>query len=76
LPTILPVFLVAIPSGFVAVLHAVVIFAVSSILTVILLVILFSTVFNRAVEKMPSRYNDALVGVVIATVGAYVLLVA
>jgi hypothetical protein len=72
--TILPVFLVAIPFGFVAVLHTVVIFAVSSILTVVLLVIVFSTVFNRAVEKIPSKYNDALVGVVIATVGAYVVL--
>lgn len=55
-------------------LHTVMIFAISSILTAVLLVIVFSTVFTKAVEKMPSKYNDALVGLVIAAVGVYVLI--
>jgi nickel/cobalt exporter len=72
--SILPVFLVAIPLGLSTMLHTVMIFAVSSILTAVLLVIVFSTAFTKAVEKMPSKYNDALVGLVIAAVGVYVLI--
>lgn len=72
--SILPVFLVAIPFGLSAMLHTVIIFAISSILTAVLLVIVFSTIFTKAVEKIPSKYNDALVGLVIAAVGVYVLI--
>ncbi len=72
--SILPVFLVAIPLGLTSMLHAVMIFAIGSILTVVLLVIIFSTVFTKAVKNMWTRYNDAFVGFVIAALGVYVLI--
>ncbi len=72
--SILPVFLVAIPLGLSVTLQTVMIFAISSILTAVLLVIVFSTVFTKAVEKIPSKYNDAFVRLVIAAVGIYVLI--
>jgi putative Mn2+ efflux pump MntP len=72
--SILPILLVAAPLGLSVMLHTVVIFAISSILTAVLLVIVFSTIITKAVEKIPSKYNDALVGLVIAAVGVYVLI--
>ena len=72
--SILPVFLVAVPLGLSTMIHTVMIFAISSILTAVLFVVVFSTMFTKAVEKIPSKYNDALVGLVIAAVGVYVLI--
>ena len=72
--SILPICLVAVPLGLITVVHTIVIFAASSILTDLLLVLSFSVLFSRAVEKLPSKYNDALVGLVIAVVGVYVLI--
>ena len=72
--SILPICLVAVPLGLITVVHTIVIFAVSSILTDLLLVIVFSVLFSQAVEKLPSKYNDALVGLVVAAVGVYVLI--
>jgi hypothetical protein len=72
--SILPVFLVAVPLGLSGMLETVLIFAISSILTAILFVSVFSTAFTKAVNKLPSKYNDALVGLVIAAVGVYVLI--
>jgi putative Mn2+ efflux pump MntP len=72
--SILPICLVAFLLGVTTVFHTLMIFAVSSILTDILLVIVFSVLFSRAVEKLPSKYNDALVGLVVAAVGMYVLI--
>jgi len=72
--SILPICIVAVPLGLVTVVHTIVIFAVSSILTDLLLVITFSVLFSRTVEKLPSKYNDALVGLVVAAVGLYVLI--
>ena len=72
--SILPICLVAAPLGLITMVRTVMIFAVSSILTDLLLVIVFSILFSRAVEKLPSKYNDALVGLVVAAVGIYVLI--
>jgi small neutral amino acid transporter SnatA (MarC family) len=55
-------------------LETVLIFAISSILTALLFVMVFSTAFTKAVDKLPSKYNDALVGLVIAAVGVDVLI--
>ena len=71
--SILPICLVAAPLGILTMVRTVMIFAVSSLLTDLLLVIVFSELFSRAVEKLPSKYNDALVGLVVAAVGVYIL---
>ena len=72
--SILPVFLVAVPLGRSTMIQTILIFAISSILTALLFVIVFSTMFTKAVEKLPSKYNDALLGLIIAAVGVYVLI--
>ena len=72
--SILPILLVAAPLGFITMVRTMIVFAVSSILIDLLLVIAFSILFSRAVEKLPSKYNDALVGLVVAAVGVYVLI--
>ena len=72
--SILPICLVAAPLGIITMVRTVTIFAVSSILTDLMLVLVFSILFSRAVEKLPSKYNDALVGLVVAAVGIYILI--
>jgi putative Mn2+ efflux pump MntP len=72
--SILPILLVAAPLGLITMVRIMIIFAFSSIVTDLLLVIAFSILFRRAVEKLPSKYNDALVGLVVAAVGVYVLI--
>jgi uncharacterized membrane protein len=72
--SILPVFLVAVPLGLSTTLETILVFAISSILTAVLFVIVFSTTFTKAVDKLPSKHNDALAGLVIAAVGVYVLI--
>ena len=72
--SILPILLVSAPLGPLTMVHTLVVFAVSSILTDLSLVVVFSVLFSRAVDKLPSKYNDALVGFVIAAVGVYVLI--
>ena len=66
--SILPICLVAFPLGLITMMRTLVIFAVSSILTDLLLVTGFSVLFSRAIDKLPSKYNDALVGLVVAAV--------
>jgi len=72
---ILPVFLVAVPLGLSKMLETLLIFAISSILTAVLFVTTFSATFTKALDRLPSKYNDALVGFVIAALGVYVLIV-
>jgi len=71
--SILPICLVAAPLGIITMVRTVTIFAVSSILTDLMLVLVFSVLFSRAVEKLPSKYNDALVGLVVTAIGIYVI---
>lgn len=71
--SIAPVFLAAIPNGLYLALELSVVFGVASILTLLLLVQIGLTRFGKAFEKVPEKYNDSLVGFVIAAVGIYVL---
>ena len=48
-------------------------FAVASIGALLIFLILGSAGLARAFEKLPPKYNDALVGFVIAGVGAYIV---
>jgi hypothetical protein len=72
--SILPICIVAAPLGLITMVRTMMIFAATPILTDLSLVIAFSILFSRAVEKLPSKYNDALVGFVVAAVGVYVLI--
>lgn len=72
--SILPVFLVAVPLGFFLALYTILVFAVSSIVTLLILVLAFSMGLAKALEKLPMKYNDAIAGLVIAAVGIYVLI--
>jgi len=71
--SILPVFLVAVPLGFFLALYTILFFAVSSIVTLLILVFAFSMGLAKALEKLPMKYNDAIAGLVIAAVGIYIL---
>ena len=71
--SIAPVFLAAVPFGFYSALELAFVFAIASILTLLVLVQLGTSGLARAFERFPEKYNDSLVGFVIAIIGAYVL---
>lgn len=73
-PSIIPIFLSAISSGFYFALELSIIFAVASILTLLLLVQIGATGFAKTLAKIPEKYNDSLAGFVIAAIGIYVLI--
>ncbi len=71
---ILPIFLLAIPGGSSFALDVAVVFALSSVLALSVLVWLGSTGMAKTIERIPAKYNNAVVGFVVAAVGFYVLL--
>ena len=71
--SILPVFLLALPAGLGFVFDAALVFALASILSLLALVLAGSAGLARVLSHAPANYNDALVGFVIAAVGAYVI---
>lgn len=71
---ILPIFLLAIPSGWSVALGAAVAFALASMGALLSFLVIGTAGLGRAFERVPPKYNDALVGFVVAAVGAYVLL--
>ena len=73
--SILPIFLLAVPLGLDFAFNTAVVFAVSSILALLLFLVLGTAGLARAFERIPPKYNDALVGFVIAVVGTYILIV-
>jgi nickel/cobalt transporter (NicO) family protein len=72
-PSIVPIYLSAISAGLYFALELSAVFAAASILTLLLLVQLGRVGFTRALEKIPEKYNDSMVGFVIAAIGVYVL---
>lgn len=72
-PTIIPIYLSAISAGFYFALELSAVFAVASILTLLLFVQLGSVGLAKIFEKIPEKYNDSMVGFVIAAIGVYVL---
>ncbi len=71
---ILPIFLLAIPVGLSFAFDVAAVFASSSVLSLSVLVWLGSTGMAKTIEKIPAKYNNAMVGFVVAAVGFYVLL--
>ena len=74
-PTIMPIYLSAISAGFYFALELSIIFAIASILTLLLFVQLGSMGLGKVFERIPEKYNDSMVGFVIAAIGVYVLVV-
>lgn len=73
-PSIIPIYLSAISSGFYFALELSVVFAVASILTLLLLVQLGKVGLAKTFAKIPEKYNDAMIGFVIAGIGVYILI--
>lgn len=74
-PSIIPIYLSAIPAGFYFAIELSVVFAAASILTLLLLVQLGTMGLAKTLAKIPEKYNDSMVGFVIAAIGIYVLMV-
>ncbi len=72
--SILPIFLLAAPIGLVFAFDAVVVFAIASVLALLVFLLLGSAGLAKAFERIPPKYNNSLVGFVIALVGLYMLL--
>ncbi|MDE1838318.1 MAG: hypothetical protein KGH87_00210 [Thaumarchaeota archaeon] len=72
-PSIVPIFLSAISAGFYFALELSAVFAIASIITLLLLVQLGTVGFAKALTKIPEKYNDSIVGFVIAAIGIYIL---
>ena len=72
-PSIIPIYLSAIPAGFYFAIELSVVFATASILTLLLLVQLGTMGLTKTLARIPEKYNDSMVGFVIAAIGIYVL---
>jgi cadmium resistance protein CadD (predicted permease) len=71
--SITPIYLSAIKAGFYFAIELSVVFAAASILTLLLLVQLGTAGLAKTFEKIPEKYNDSMVGFVIAAIGVYIL---
>jgi nickel/cobalt exporter len=72
--SILPIFLLAVPIGLGLALDTAVVFAIASVLALVVFLLLGSAGLAKAFERIPPKYNASLVGFVIAAVGLYILL--
>jgi nickel/cobalt exporter len=72
--SILPIFLLAVPVGLSLALDTAIVFAAASILSLLVFLLLGAAGLAKVFEKLDPRYNDALIGFVIAAVGVYILL--
>ena len=73
--SILPIFLLAVPLGLGLAFDTAVVFGLASFVALLLFLLLGAAGLAKAFEAIPPKYNDALVGFVIAAVGLYVLAV-
>jgi len=71
--SILPIFILAAPIGLSFALDTALVFSVASVLALLLFLLLGSAGLAKMFERIPPKYNDALVGFVIAAVGLYIL---
>lgn len=72
-PSIVPIFLSAIPVGFYFAIELALVFAISSITTLLVLVKLGTVGLVKTLAKIPEKYNDSIVGFVIASIGIFIL---
>lgn len=72
--SITPIFLGAIPVGIIFALYLFVVFVATSIIAQLILVQLGAKGLAKTLERIPEKYNDSIVGFVIAAIGIYVVL--
>ncbi len=72
---IIPIFLLALPVGLDFAFAAAVVFGLASVVSLLLFLVLGLAGLAKVLERIPPKYNDAMVGFVIAAVGGYILLV-
>lgn len=72
--SILPIFLIASQGAVAMVADTALVFAAASMLTMLTFVTVGSIGLAKAFSRAPARYNDSLIGFVIAAVGAFVIL--
>jgi hypothetical protein len=72
--SITPIFLASIPVGLLFALYLFIIFMAASILSQLVLVEAGSKGLGKAFERIPEKYNDSIVGFVIAAIGIYILI--
>lgn len=71
--SILPIFLLAVPLGLGPAFETAVVFGFASVAALLVFLLLGTAGLAKAFERIPPKYNNALVGFVIAAVGAYIL---
>jgi hypothetical protein len=72
---ILPVLLLALPAGLGFAFVTATAFGFASVVALLFFLLLGMTGLGKILERVPPEYSDAVVGFVIAAVGAYVLIV-
>jgi putative Mn2+ efflux pump MntP len=72
--SILPIFILAAPVGLSFAVETAAVFSIASVLALLAFLLLGSAGLAKMFERIPPKYNDALVGFVIAAVGLYILL--
>ena len=72
--SILPIFILAAPVGLSFAFETAAVFSIASVLALLVFLLLGSAGLAKMFERIPPKYNDALVGFVIAAVGFYILL--
>lgn len=73
--SVLPIFLLGVPLGLGFVLDTAIVFGLASVVALLFFLLLGTVGLAKALERIPPKHNDALVGFVIAAVGAYILAV-
>jgi len=72
--SITPIFLGSVTVGLLFAFYLLVIFVVASIVTQVVLVQVAKKGLAKTFEHVPEKYNDALVGIIIAAIGIYIIL--
>jgi nickel/cobalt exporter len=71
--SITPIFLASITVGVLFAVYLLIVFVVTSIVAQLFLVFVGSKGFAKTFEHVPEKYNDAIVGFIIAAVGIYII---
>ncbi|MGA3289957.1 MAG: hypothetical protein ABSD42_06960 [Candidatus Bathyarchaeia archaeon] len=72
--SITPIFLASIPNGVLFAFYLLIIFVVTSILSQMILVQVGNKGLAKTFEHFPEKYNDSIVGFVIAAIGIYIII--
>jgi nickel/cobalt exporter len=72
--SIIPIFLLALPGGLNLAMNTAIVFGLGSIIALCLFVFAGTIGLEKALKRVPPKYNEGLVGFVLAVVGAYIVL--